>query len=104
MDQGWKALWWEKAPVYHYTRATFKSLMRRCAHQGRETAFWLRDMKWSVFRQLLAMAPELGTPLIGLVVAARYRNPWVFVFSLSRYAVLAGYLAGLASSSRERVE
>ncbi|MFC1928293.1 glycosyltransferase family 2 protein [Chloroflexota bacterium] len=104
MERGWKTQWWLGSPVYHYTRTTLKSLIKRCTHHGKQAAFWGRELKRSPFRQTTTMAVDLGAPLVGLIGAVHWRNPWFFVFAMTRYAGLAGYLAGLVSRSGERIE
>ncbi len=106
VNRGWKVSWWLNSPVYHYTRATLKSLLRQRAHNGVQQALLHREeeFKENAFHKVIYIAAHLATPLEGLMIALRWRNPiHIFLYPLAQYAFVIGYLVGLASGPEERI-
>jgi hypothetical protein len=98
IEQGWEARWWLHAPVYHYPRATLRSLVREFRRFGfEETYREKRDQTngWKWNRGSLGVIAHLGSPVIGVMLAVRFRNPLhLVVYPVARYAWVAGYIAG----------
>lgn len=98
MSKGWKAIWWANAPLYHYPRASLKALIKEYRRFGYEAVY--REMREQPARRqwhrvLLNIVARLGSPIIGLWLAVRFRNPLhLIIYPLPRYAWLTGYLSG----------
>jgi len=108
MSQGWKACWWLDSPLYHYTRATLKSLLRQYAHNGvaRSILYREKEFRENAFHQVVYVVGHLGAPLEGLILAGRWKNPLhLFLYPLVHYTYALGYLVGLISKlkSEERI-
>lgn len=103
MNRGWKAYWWLDSPVYHHSRATFKSLLRGSFRYGITLATLQREeeFKESAFHKVLYVMANLGILIEGLVMAVRWRNPiHIVLYPLARYVFLLKYLATLASKPK----
>jgi glycosyltransferase involved in cell wall biosynthesis len=96
VEGGQKATWWLGAPVYHYPRLTFSRLQKQHFRIGIGNAF---TEKYYYKASRLIMTPIkylLGAPVFGLLCTLRFKDPLhLFLFPLTKYAMLAGYLYGL---------
>jgi len=100
---GWKVKWWFEAPVYHYPPNNIKSLIKQRYFWGQRDGYpnWKSADKW--YSKLLPAVIRLGTPVVGLRLAIRYKNPLhLFLFPLAHYAWVVGYLSSFARSRIER--
>lgn len=103
VKRGWQTGWWIDSPVYHYTRATFKSLLRQYAHNGQAIGLLHGEEEFSEtgFRKAVRLAGHLGTPVEGLAMAIRWREPLnLFIYPMAHYAFALGYLNGLGRKTR----
>jgi len=98
MSKGWKAIWWAKAPLYHHPRASLKALINEYHRFGREAVSReIREYpprsRW--YRILLNVLSRGSAPLVGLVLAVRFRNPLhLIIYPPPRFAWVIGYLKG----------
>jgi len=82
VEQGWRALWWVGAPVYHAQRERIWDLWRERWQWGQTAAF--RPHKG---RHYLSVPVTLGWSLLaGVLLAIRYRNPLHLVVQPSAVA------------------
>jgi glycosyltransferase involved in cell wall biosynthesis len=99
VQQGWKAIQWADAPVYHYPRTTFMGSLKQQYNFG----FWmvlsqkekeyLESCRW--YHKIANILARLASPVIGLILAVRFRNPiHIIVYPLPRYAWAWGYIRG----------
>ncbi|OFW64142.1 MAG: hypothetical protein A2Y74_02330, partial [Actinobacteria bacterium RBG_13_63_9] len=83
VEQGWRALWWVGAPVYHAQRERIRDLWRERWQWGQTAAF--RPHKG---RHYLSVPVALGwSLLVGVLLTIRYRNPLHLVVHPSAAAV-----------------
>ena len=100
MDRGWKAKWWYDAPVYHYTHATLSSLLRVYGRYGTTVASLHREKEFGArfVDKAIYVAGHLATPLGGLLMALRWRQPLhLFVYPLAHYNLTRKYVGTLLS-------
>jgi hypothetical protein len=102
--RGFETRWFQGSQVFHFARTRFPSQLKRCFRDGREAAIWRRGLGYSPVRRLSLIVPELGGPVVGFFAALHYRNPWVFVFSFTRYAVIAGCIREIFSPPVQIIE
>lgn len=94
---GWKAIWWLEAPLFHYPRATVKELVRQRYRWGKLDYVFLTGSARAYHHKIISLIVRLGTPIMGLRLALRHRNPLhLLLFPLAHYAWIAGYLAAFA--------
>jgi len=102
VEKGWKAAWWVGSPLYHYARPTIKGLVKQHYRLGKELgqgASLSSNEKGKRFtqrlHQMLRIIGCLGSPLVGLMLAIRFRNPMhLIVYPPPRYAGAIGYVVG----------
>jgi len=100
ITKGWKAAWWVDAPLYHYPRDTFKGLIKQGYKWGNDYRYCeLLDEALTASnsrpRKATFLLSRVGSPIIGLILAVRFRNPLhLIVYPLPRYAWVIGYMVG----------
>jgi glycosyltransferase involved in cell wall biosynthesis len=108
-NKGWKTIWWMDAPVYHHPRATFKGLTEQHYRMGKSIAYmhleeeFRENYPW--YGKVVSIIARLGSPLVGLMLAIRFRNPMhLIVYPPPRYAWVIGYIVGWigARNKKER--
>ncbi|MFC1928291.1 glycosyltransferase [Chloroflexota bacterium] len=111
VEKGWEAIWWVDPPLYHYARPTVKGLVKQHYRFGREFGQSgaldpkEKGTKFIRFYQMLHITSCLGSPLVGLMLAIRFRNPMhLIVYPPPRFAGAIGYVVGWVSSKKSRGE
>jgi glycosyltransferase involved in cell wall biosynthesis len=101
VEKGWKATWWLDAPLNHYPQSSVRQLIRQRRHYGKADAVMQRE-SLKMYQKAMLVIARLGTPLIGLILALRFRNiRHLWLFPLAHYAWIAGYLRGVMSPGSE---
>lgn len=107
VDKGWKSTWWVDAPLYHYPRTSLRAWAKEHYRFGKEATYretreqLANRARW--YNKLISIIARLGSPLVGLMLAIRFRNPLhLFVYPLPRYAWVIGYLAGWFSARKSK--
>lgn len=98
-NRGWVTKWWTEAPIYHHPRATFKGYYKQMYAYGKSIAFMHLEQEfksqYSWYNRIFGILARLASPIIGVYLAVRYRNPeHLVLYPVPRYAVVAGYIAG----------
>ncbi len=94
IEKGWKATWWLEAPLYHHPPASVRHLIKQRLFFGKLDA--VNDRDSGAYHKIMAVITRMGTPLLGLGLALRYRNPrHLVLFPLAHYAWIVGYLREL---------
>ncbi len=92
IEGGWKSAWWLEAPFFHYPVNSLKRLMKQRHHWGQTDAVMHRG-SMKAGRRILLVFGFLGSPLLAIVLAIRFRNPFqLFLFSAAHYAWVVGYI------------
>jgi glycosyltransferase involved in cell wall biosynthesis len=92
-ENGWKSTYWLDAPFYHYPIPSLKLLVKQRVRWGKADAIIQRDYL-KIHQRVWLLMSRLATPVMGLWLALRYRNPYhIFLFTLAHYVWLYGYLA-----------
>jgi glycosyltransferase involved in cell wall biosynthesis len=100
VEQGWRSAWWLEAPFYHYPLTSLRLLIKQRLRWGEADAVIHRG-HLKTYQKLLTMLGRLGTPLIGLWLAIRFRNPFhLWLFPLAHYAWLIGYVGSYLSPEK----
>ncbi len=95
IERGWKATWWLEAPLYHHPPTSVRQLLGQRYHWGKADASMQRGFLRARQKALLIVA-RLGTPLMGLGLALRFKNPThLWLLPLAHYAWIAGYFGRL---------
>jgi glycosyltransferase involved in cell wall biosynthesis len=98
-EKGWKVEWWLEAPVYHYPKGGIMSLIKQRYFWGKRDGFPIWKSPGSFLHKIFPILIRLGTPVIGLRLAIRYRNPLhLLLFPLAHYSWIAGYLIAFAKT------
>lgn len=104
-NRGWITKWWTEAPIYHHPRATFKGYSKQMYAYGKSIAYmhleseFRQSFPW--YNKVFIILARLASPLIGIYLAIRFRNPLqLVIYPIPRYAVVAGYLAGWFRAKR----
>jgi len=91
-EKGWESTWWLDAPFHHYPVTHIKRLVKQRHHWGKTDAIMQRD-SLKAHHKVILLISRLGTPLVGLGLAIRFKNPLhLFLFPLAHYAWLVGYI------------
>ena len=106
-NQGWKVMWWYESPIYHHPRDTINGLNKQFYVYGKSLAFF---HVWKEFRKdfplqnkIFSLAVRLGSPLIGVYLAIRYRNPYqLIVYPVPRFYWVWGYIRGWIDSKKSK--
>jgi cellulose synthase/poly-beta-1,6-N-acetylglucosamine synthase-like glycosyltransferase len=106
INAGFRAGWWPEAPLHHYPRATLRGLMKEYQGLAREEIERERmeglDKNGYWRTRLAKVTSRLLSPPIGLMLAARFRNPHhLVVYPAIRYAWVAGYLSAWSKRTRK---
>ena len=92
IERGWKASWWLDAPLYHLPPSSVKQLIRQRYIWGIADAL-LHRTSTKTYQKFIILISRLGTPVIGLILAVRFKNPLqLLLFPLAYYAWAIGYL------------
>jgi len=92
-ENGWEVKWCFEATVYHYPRDSVSGLIRQRFFWGNRDGFPLWKTPGGVLHKIIPILIRLGTPVLGLRLALRYRNPLhLLLFPLAHYSWIAGYL------------
>jgi glycosyltransferase involved in cell wall biosynthesis len=98
-EKGWKIKWWLEAPLYHYPKDSITGLMKQRYFWGKRDGYPLWGSSTALHHSILPMLLRLGTPIMGLRLAIRYRNLLhLLLFPLAHYAWIAGYLVAFAKA------
>jgi len=101
VKSGYRARWYFDAPCYHRPRDSVKGLCTQRYYWGKNDCFHILNSSESWYNKLLPALIRLGTPILGLRLAIRYRNPWhLLLFPLAHYAWIVGYLTTLVKGGR----
>jgi glycosyltransferase involved in cell wall biosynthesis len=107
VKKGWKAIWWTDAPIYHHPRSTLKGYNKQMYGYGKAAAYmqlepeFRDDFPWQ--NKVISLISRLGSPLIGLYLAVRYRNPYqLIVYPVPRFVWTLGYIRGWISAKKGR--
>lgn len=97
LDNGWRATWWIDAPLYHYPRRDLKSLIRQRFDWGKgDAVIHKQELKLKPHQYALRLLIHLSTPLLGLAIAVRFKNPLhLLIIPMAHYAWVIGYLSTL---------
>jgi glycosyltransferase involved in cell wall biosynthesis len=91
-ENGWRSTYWLDAPFYHYPVPSVRLLVRQRVRWGKADAVIHREYL-NTLRRLGLLLSRLATPVLGVWLALRYRNPFhLFLFPLAHYAWIYGYL------------
>ena len=104
---GWKWHIWTDAPLNHYARSTTNELVDEYYRFGRETAYFWGNREINPANPLLRRVSFslacLASPLLGMLMALRFRNPRHLVyFPLTRFVALGGFFKALFTKRTEQ--
>jgi len=92
IEEGWKATWWLDSPLYHHPPRSLEHLINQRRLWGKIDAAMHRGSLSYSQRALLTIS-RLGTPLVGLWLALRFKNPrHLWLFPMAQYAWIYGYI------------
>jgi glycosyltransferase involved in cell wall biosynthesis len=90
---GWESRWWLNAPACHHPPTSLKRLLKQRFEWGKGDGILLRLSQSNPFGFLVPVILLLGTPVVCIELAIRYRNPRQLVlFPLAHLCWSIGYI------------
>jgi len=103
--KGWKTIWWVDAPTYHHPRTDFKGINKQFYIYGKSIAFmhqekeFKHDYPW--YFKILGLLTRIASPLVGIYMAIRHRNPHqLVVYPVPRFYWAWGYIHGWIAAKK----
>jgi glycosyltransferase involved in cell wall biosynthesis len=99
VKKGWKAIWWADAPIFHHPRTTLRGYNKQMYGYGKAAAYMQLEpefrMDFPLRNKVITITARFFSPLIGMYLAIRYRNPYqLVVYPIPRFYWTCGYIQG----------